>query len=277
MEDAALIRRGPYMFALNERLSEYAYGFGATSEAVALLRSTGLHVAPFLPSLIHENEVGFDVAFSGPGTMLMLQFKLGHQLSRFVRKTATQTPPPVARPFWRFEVNVEHVQFQRLKSWEILGADVHYVAPRFDDWQAYERHFLAESILENSLLMTPSDIEAGADGAPGKHRVVYDRTSRFVCSEPRRAPERSIDEIIGKIRQRTASGRPLSELVVSALRVEEETRRGSTKAQLPRDALSARLRSRARSPIEGEAAAFAAAAWTQCAQVVFISEMSPAK
>ena len=92
------------MFALNERLSEYAYGFGATTEALALLRSVGVHAVPFLPNLIHEAEVGFDVSFSAPGTILMLQFKLGHQLDRFVRKPANQTPPSVVRPFWRFEV-----------------------------------------------------------------------------------------------------------------------------------------------------------------------------
>ena len=48
MEDAPLIRRGPYMFTLNERLSEYAYEFRSTSEAVASL-------------LIGEYDVGFDV------------------------------------------------------------------------------------------------------------------------------------------------------------------------------------------------------------------------
>lgn len=176
------------MFALNERLSEYAYGFGATTEALALLRSVGVHAVPFLPNLIHEAEVGFDVSFSAPGTLLMLQFKLGHQLDRFVRKPANQTSPDVVRPFWRFEVNVDHHQFIRLRSWETLGADVYYVAPRFADWQAYERHFLRGAILEHSLLMTPADIHTGAGGAPGKHRIVYDRTSRFVCSERRRTP-----------------------------------------------------------------------------------------
>ena len=113
------------MFALNERLSEYAYGFGATTEALAHLRSVGVQAAPFLPNLVHENEVAFDVSFNAPGAMLMLQFKLGHQLTRFVRKPATQTPPEVARPFWRFEVDVDQQQFIRLRSWETLGADVY--------------------------------------------------------------------------------------------------------------------------------------------------------
>ena len=263
------------MFALNERLSEYAYGFGATTEALGLLRSVGTHAVPFLPNLIHENEVGFDVSFSAPGTMVMLQFKLGHQLGRFVRKPATQTPPDVARPFWRFEVNVDHQQFIRLRSWETLGAEVYYVAPRFADWQAYERHFLRGTILEHSLLMTPDDIHNGASGAPGKHRIVYDRTSRFVCSEARQAPERPIRDVVEKIRERRESGPSLGD-VLSRMKEQatDAPRRRPTRATLTvREEASGRLRARARSAIEGEAAVFAAEAWAEGVQVMFVGEM----
>ena len=265
------------MFALNERLSEYAYGFGATTEALALLRSTGVHAVPFLPNLIHEAEVGFDVSFSAPGTMLMLQFKLGHQLDRFVRKPANQTPPSVVRPFWRFEVNVDHHQFIRLRSWETLGADVYYVAPRFADWPSYERHFLRGAILEHSLLMTPDDIHSGAGGAPGKHRIVYDRTSRFVCSETRRAPERRITDVVEKLREKRDAAPPLGD-VLSRLQggdAEGRPRRLSPETRSVRADFSQRLRERARSPIEGEAAVFAAEAWAEGIQVVFVGGPGP--
>jgi len=257
------------MFALNERLSEYAYGFGATTEALAHLRSIGVDAVPFLPKLIHENEVGFDVSFSAPGAMLMLQFKLGHQLTRFVRRPANQTPPAVVRPFWRFEVDVDHQQFIRLKSWETLGADVYYVAPRFADWQAYQRHFLAKAILQHSLLMTPGDIYTGAGGAPGKHRIVYDKSSRFVCSEARRAPERRAVEELAKVAERRGSTVPLEAVFarVSADAANQGRPRAAIKA---REALAASLRSRARTPIEGEAAIFAAEAWAEGIQVVFV-------
>lgn len=265
------------MFALNERLSEYAYGFGATTEAVSLLRSVGTHAVPFLPNLIHENEVGFDVSFSAPGTIVMLQFKLGHQLGRFVRKFATQTPPDVTRPFWRFEVNVDHQQFIRLRSWETLGADVYYVAPRFADWQSYERHFLREAILDHSLLITPQDIHNGASGVPGKHRIVYDRSSRFVCSEASQAPERRIQDVVEKIRQRSVSGPSLGEVIS---RMKEQAadgpqRRATRETVSAREVMAGRLRARARSPIEGEAAVFAAEAWSEGVQVMFVGEGLP--
>lgn len=262
------------MFALNERLSEYAYGFGATTEALALLGSVGVHAVPFLPNLIHENEVGFDVSFSAPGTMVMLQFKLGHQLGRFVRKPSTQTPPDVARPFWRFEVNVDHQQFIRLRSWETLGAEVYYIAPRFADWQAYQRHFLRGAILEHSLLMTPDDIYVGAGGAPGKHRIIYDRISRFVCSEARQAPERSIKDVVEKIRERLVSGSSLGEFIsrIGEQAADVQSRRVSRETLSAREAMSAQIRARARSAIEGEAAVFAAEAWADGVQVMFVGD-----
>ena len=261
------------MFALSERLSEYAYGFGVTTETLAHLRSIGVQAAPFLPNLIHENEVGFDVSFSAPGAMLMLQFKLGHQLTRFVRKPSTQAAPPVNRPFWRFEVDVDNQQFIRLRSWETLGADVYYVAPRFADWRTYQRHFLREQILIHSLLLTPGDIYAGAGGVPGKHRVVYDKNACFVCSEPHQTKERHGKEELAKVAARRGMAVPL-EVILNKARYSSP--QGTSLGRLPRadqsarQALAERLRSKARTPIEGEAAVFAAEAWAEGIQVMFV-------
>lgn len=261
------------MFAISERLSEYAYGFGATAEALAYLRSTGVQAVPFLPNLVHENEVAFDVSFSAPGTMLMLQFKLGHQLKRFVRKPSSQDIPGVERPFWRFEVNVDEQQYIRLRSWETMGADVYYVAPRFADWRTYQRHFLHESILDSSLLLTPSDIQIGAGGAPGKHRIVYDKQAQFVCSETRRATERQARKELVNVALRSESAVPL-EVTLDRLRTGENAAPALgqiRRADLPaRDALAQRIRSKARTPIEGEAAVFAAEAWAEGVQVMFV-------
>lgn len=267
------------MFALNERLSEYSYGFGATTEALGHLRSIGVQAVPFLPSLVHENEVAFDVSFDAPGTMLMLQFKLGHQLSRFVRKPGSSTSPALARPFWRFEVDVDHQQFIRLRSWETMGADVYYVAPRFADWRTYQRHFLREAILDHSLLMTPSDIQNGAGGAPGKHRIVYDRDARFVCSEPRQAIERRAPEELVRVAAKRDGKEPLSALLDRARSTDAPAKSltGLPRAETPaRVALAERLVARARTPIEGDAAVFAAEAWAEGVQVLFVGQpLSP--
>jgi hypothetical protein len=64
------------MLELYERLSEFSYGYGVTQEVEKALRSIGLRSVPFIPSLVHEAKVGFDVAFDKPGGALMLQFKL---------------------------------------------------------------------------------------------------------------------------------------------------------------------------------------------------------
>lgn len=101
------------MIDLHERLSEFSYGYGVIRETEALLASVGLTTTPFQPSLLHEGEVGFDVAFRGPGTAVMLQFKLGQELQRFHR-TRNQARPQINRPFWRFSVDTTEHQFQQL-------------------------------------------------------------------------------------------------------------------------------------------------------------------
>jgi hypothetical protein len=85
---------------LHQRLSEY----GVTREVELLLKSVGLDPTPFLPSLLHEAKLGFDVAFDRPGGALLLQFKLGEALQRY-RRADTSTPAlALSKPFWRFNV-----------------------------------------------------------------------------------------------------------------------------------------------------------------------------
>ncbi len=87
------------MIDLRERLSEFSYGYGITREVEVLLANVGLATTPFLPSLLHEASLGFDVAFSKPGAVMLLQFKLGKELRRFHRHLPTQPIPPLERPF----------------------------------------------------------------------------------------------------------------------------------------------------------------------------------
>ncbi len=190
------------MIDLHERLSEFSYGYGVTREVQALLESVGLHATPFLPSLLHEAELGFDVAFSGPGTVVVLQFKLGVELSRFRRSPPAQAIPLLERPFWRFPVDVNAPQFQRLVEFENAGAEVYYVAPRFSSWAAYDRAFQDQVVLEKSLLVTPAEIARGAQAQGGPtsvHRIVYDRSRRYVCSDPTPIEEHKPRDLVEKI------------------------------------------------------------------------------
>jgi hypothetical protein len=58
------------MIDLPERLSEFSYGYGVTREVESLLASVSMRTAPFMPSLLHEAKLGFDVAFKNPGSVL---------------------------------------------------------------------------------------------------------------------------------------------------------------------------------------------------------------
>ena len=141
------------MINLHERLSEFSYGYGVTREVERLLSARGLRATPFLPSLLHEAELGFDVAFAGPGDVVMLQFKLGQELSRFRRVDPADSIPVLAKPFWRYQVDTAGHQFLRLAEYEAEGADVFYVAPRFSSWAAYDLAFHANQVLQRSLLL----------------------------------------------------------------------------------------------------------------------------
>ncbi len=91
---------------LSERLSEFSYGYGVTREIELLLRSVGCEATPFLPSLIHEEELGFNVGFSKPGRVVLAQFKLGQELKRFRLAAHETAVPALDHPFWQFRIDV---------------------------------------------------------------------------------------------------------------------------------------------------------------------------
>lgn len=169
-----------------------------------LLEQTGIRGVPFLPSLIQEKKLGFNVAFERPGAALMLQFKLGQSLTRFYGSGAGVPKPVLERPFWRFSINTAEPegQFETLLKAESDGAEVYYAAPRFSDWSHYAGFFERSEVLDNSVLVKPSAIRSALDdqGAPdGFHRVVYDRHRVHVCSEPRQVFETDGDDAVANV------------------------------------------------------------------------------
>jgi hypothetical protein len=189
------------MIELHERLSEFSYGYGVIRETEMLLEQIGIRAVPFLPSLIQEADLGFDVAFDRPGAALMLQFKLGQSLRKFYRNGPSEPAPELDRPFWRFSIDTAEPdgQFETLLKAEQDGAEAYYAAPRFSDWPHYARLFEQREVLDNSALVRPSEIRAGLDskGAPdGFHRIVYDRYRVHMCSKPTRIPETGGDDAV---------------------------------------------------------------------------------
>jgi hypothetical protein len=207
------------MINLHERLSEFSYGYGVTQEVERLLAGVGIRTVPFLPSLIQEKGVGFDVGFHGRGAALLLQFKLGQSLSRFVRSDTSHSAPTLQRPFFRFSLDTAEVdgQYETLLKAQMDGAEVYYVAPRFADWPHYVRLFEEKAVLEQSVMVTPGEIRDAlvAKGSPdGHHRIIYDRTSAHVCTEPRKIrdvrPNAVAESIVKRVR---AKGDSLGETI----------------------------------------------------------------
>ena len=206
------------MINLHERLSEFSYGYGVTREVENLLANAGCHVTPFLPSLVHEAKLGFDVSFKDPGLILMLQFKLGQELQRFRRSNPSQSIPPLTKPFWRFEIDTSARQFNNLVEFENADAHVYYVAPRFSDWVAYEQAFQTSRVLHESLILRPSEILRGIQAQienTDVHRIVYDETNCYFCSELFKLRSVKQREILENIVERTSDENPRREYPTS--------------------------------------------------------------
>lgn len=259
------------MIDLHERLSEFSYGYGVSREVEELLASVGLRPTPFLPSLLHEAKLGFDVKFQDLGRVVVLQFKLGEELKRFHRTDPSQSIPTLTRPFWRYKVDTTGHQFRLLEDLEKRHTDVYYVAPRFSSWQEYDKAFQEKNVLENSLILKPSEIARGISqqgAAPGVHRIAYDGWRRYVCSEPvelhEQRPRQIADEIAASIR----NGEHTLEAAVERLfsRPLIDDKRGALDPGRRDD-----LFGRARRPVDAMAAAIGIEAWSVGAQVIFVT------
>ena len=260
------------MINLHERFSEFSYGYGVTREVENLLASVGLHATPFLPSLLHEAELGFDVSFQSPGLVVVLQFKLGQELQRFRRSDPAQPIPLLTKPFWRFRIDTAGHQFQRLVEFENADADVYYVAPRFSHWETYERAFQDNQVLEKSLILRLSEILCGVQaqgGSEGVHRIVYDRACRYVCSKPVGIREVMQGEMARKIGERARMPDTSLENQIQRLFHRPPTETGPTILTAAR---RERLFARSRRPVDAMAAIIGLEAWIQGAQLVFVTD-----
>jgi hypothetical protein len=165
----------------------------------------GLRTTPFLPSLLQEKKLVFDVAFDRPGVPLLLQFKLGEALQRLRWQDPSKPSPVLGRPFWRFNIDTAEPngQFDLLLKSEQAGAEVYYVAPRFTSWDGYVLAYESDQVLDRSLLLSPSQVDAQLTAAAepdGRHRVLYDGWTSYVCSEARELIEVRAGDLAHKIR-----------------------------------------------------------------------------
>jgi hypothetical protein len=278
---------------LHERLSEFSYGFGVTREAEGYLRSVGLRTTPFLPSLIHEASIGCDVAFQKPGALLLLQFKLGQQLSRYRREYPGQLIPFLSRPFWRFAIDTLEVdgQFDLLRKAERSSAEVYYVAPKFAQWDEYATYYQSGQVLTNSLMVAPSQIDdaLSTQGAPdGPHSVLYDQSVVHVRSDPVGVEPLDARLLAGIVAEKVRTRSERTSEILARVFHELETTRSvrepdhgptlQTRRQIIRRLAIARQRrfqqilSRARSTDDAHFAALGMESWALGAQLVVVTE-----
>ncbi|MHA6288669.1 hypothetical protein [Maricaulis sp. CAU 1757] len=245
-------------------VSEFTYGHAITREVGDLLSAIGCSVTPFLPSLLHEKVLGFDVSFDRPGVSLLLQFKVSDRLTRFhTTKRSPVRPAPLADVFYRFFVDVDSHQFANLQKQELEGAEVFYIAPEFATWQEFSNYFAESKVAEKSVLIKPSEIQRGSKGKGGRHRVVYDGANVHVCSKPVEIRSLRVSDALKKAVEQPVSGlEPIRYLLHSqALNIQ----RINPMAEELLDSLPGRPRSDA----DWAAALVGINAWQVGAQTVF--------
>jgi hypothetical protein len=177
----------------------------------------------------------------------------------------TYTIPSLDRPFFRFIVDMDDDQYIALREHERAGREVYYVAPCFCDWTEYDDYFQNETILKQSLMLAPNDIEVRSGSSSGQHRVVYDRERSYVCSEPVRIPRVHREQIVGHVRQSIQNA---PESLGNAIRIGYESAGRST----DRVELLERLRGCADNDDNVFAALIGLQVWLGGGQLIFVTE-----
>lgn len=190
--------------------SEFSYGYAAIREAEAdlsaLYRAAG---APVLPSLLQEEQLGWDVSLRYVEYALFLQFKRPQFVSR--RHPASPTWPHVGSPHYRVAIDTDghqHAALVELQRSLHCGGDhgnVYYAAPTFHTQFDFDQSYGLGRVLERSTLVEPRDFGV-MDGT--HHLVSVGAVPPLILSEPRR-PERpmSWESLTANARDRAASWR----------------------------------------------------------------------
>lgn len=133
---------------MDAKFSEFSYGFAATSELAADLRSR--RKAPVFPSLLAEAKLGWDVKLqSHAGAIVFVQFKISEALTR---STASEWYLYGAQYFRIYIRRRRHSnQHNLLKALAAREPFVYYLAPRFYELAAFDRSYVRSEVLANSI------------------------------------------------------------------------------------------------------------------------------
>lgn len=170
--------------------SERVFEFGFNSEYAAQNRAV-LAAAPHIPTQNEEKALGYDIAFEikrrgGVVRSVALQ----HKTCRFVdRESATNQHfwNAIGGAYFAFRVNVDQFNLiETIASSGLPGVLFVYCAPLFSMRKDMDTHYLATSVLTQTVWINPKGAGAIFDSEP--HSIVFDPmgTKAFLFSnEPR--------------------------------------------------------------------------------------------
>jgi hypothetical protein len=117
-------------------------------------------------------------------------------------------------------------------------------------------------------MLTPSEIQRGLGGGSGVHRIVYDRSRRYVCSEPVPLQEETRASLVEKIAHSARDEEHSLETRIRRILNRESHDQTSTRLSQRR---RAEIVARARRPIDADTAIIGLEAWSQGAQMLFVT------
>jgi hypothetical protein len=156
-------------------VSEFTFAFAFLFEQT---RSEwgNLSVAPILPSLNREAELGWDARLPVMGQDYYYQFKLSERLSRWNAKYLNDGT--YQAPYFRISLHRRHGnrQHRQLMDHAATHPETYYVAPEFSGLDQFNAAFLDRQIVAQSRLIPLRDCEPIYDG--DQHHITFQSDKR---------------------------------------------------------------------------------------------------
>lgn len=151
--------------------SEFTYGFLLCSEILNKKRRRQIiSSAPRLPSLLEEAKIGYDVEIPRRGLPLFLQFKLAQYLKPNSRARCSSS---YNQEFFRITLykRTKSRQHNLLCELAQKSPHVYYTAPAFYLERDFNRFFINENIINNSVFIPLRRLEEIKDD--DEHFITY--------------------------------------------------------------------------------------------------------
>ncbi len=152
-------------------ISEFTFGFAFLFEQTRNIWGN-LRIAPILPNLWEENELGWDAHLPLNGTSFYYQFKLSELLIRPYAKYRRE-PPYYQGEYFRVRLHKhdQNRQHRLLRELSTENSHTYYVAPETISIDIFNQAFLSGSIVEHSRLIPLEDCDDINDGE--QHYITY--------------------------------------------------------------------------------------------------------